>query len=126
MNNCGTPACAFGHYAARADLQDAFRLLNPKIFGHFPQDFQGVATADGTHIEYSELQVREHFDLNGDEVEEIFGGYGCAAARTAIQAADYLEAFVARKWPAPSSPDWKAMALQFTVGDEVRSQEVVS
>lgn len=97
---CGTPACALGHYAARRDLQDAFGLRALST----SRDL--YVTHDGLTTWYDDFDVREHFRLDTydddeeegwSEAEELFGGRGCGGAKTAIEAAEYIEAFVARR-----------------------------
>jgi hypothetical protein len=88
-NHCGTPACAFGHYAARADLQSAFEL-RPKsddlVWQKGGDDFVFVGAA----------AMLEHFDITKAQATELFCEDGCKYALTAIEAAEYIEAFVAR------------------------------
>jgi len=42
--------------------------------------------------------VREHFGLSEEEQQNLFGTLGCGQAETVEEAADYVEAFVIRKW----------------------------
>jgi hypothetical protein len=83
--SCGTPACAFGHYAARPDLQSAFTLEG----GH-PIDFAGHEVFHDSGLS------AHHFGLERRQLCELFDDGGCGGARTAIQAAEYIETFVAR------------------------------
>ena len=85
---CGTPACALGHYAARADLQGAF-IVN-RTFGYMCPTNSELSTCANS---------MEHFDLTEREHFELFGTDGCGQARTTEQAARYIEAFVDRKYP---------------------------
>lgn len=85
---CGTPACALGHYGARRDLQSAFRIdangtLRALRAGE-PFGFQCLPAA------------ATHFDLSKEHVDELFETTGCDGAETAVQAAGYIENFVAR------------------------------
>lgn len=82
-HSCGTPACALGHYAARRDLQDAFILL---------KHGELRATGDAASPFLAEL---EHFDISRAEEEKLFGVWGCNDAQTPLQAAEYIERFVA-------------------------------
>lgn len=103
-NLCGTPACALGHYAARTDLQKVFRLV-VSVY---------VANYDGNRytnpplrlrarprvrdaIGYAHTEVLEHFGINVPAAEELFGSRGCNRAQTAIEAAEYIERFVAER-----------------------------
>jgi hypothetical protein len=87
--HCGTPCCAIGHYAARADLQDLLQL--DRSCG---LERQG----SGATVDASELFA--HFGIGIKEWEELFAHDGCGNAQTAIRAAEYIEAFVARHQPA--------------------------
>lgn len=95
---CNTPACAFGHYAARADLQGAFAL-----------DKDGwPILVNGPAVYYPSPVVLRHFGITGDEAAELFAGPefdddgeavrdgGCGGAKTARAAAEYIEEFVRR------------------------------
>lgn len=86
--NCGTPACALGHYAVRRDLQ--------KIL-HLDRDGAFVFAGLDVCASYTNRQLQEYFQLNEDESEELFSSWGCNRAQTALQAAKYIEAFVERK-----------------------------
>jgi len=96
INDCGTPACAFGHYACRADLQSAYC---PQVI-HFDRGdvWHVVLSGTSTHVSYTGQHVREHFGLDRSEVTELFEGDGCGMANTANEAANYIEQFVARKY----------------------------
>lgn len=94
VNTCGTPACAFGHYAARADLQDEFSInteQNPKRWND-----EGVHDKKtGEQIWYDSDEVLAHFDATEEELKVLFNTRGCGGARTPEQAAEYIERFVA-------------------------------
>lgn len=94
IHSCGTPACAFGHYAWRTDLQQEFA---PKLIGDMWWDV--VFTSNGEHCKYYGPEVREHFGLNHEELDELFEETGCGGAKTSVEAAEYIEAFIARKYP---------------------------
>jgi len=85
-SSCGTPACALGHYAFRRDLQRAFQLNEGEL-----------ATSSGQWIDFGEYKVLEHFGINGSESFDLFSARGCDNAKTAIQAAIYIEKFLDRK-----------------------------
>lgn len=106
MNPCGTPACALGHYAFRQDLQSEFRLGRPE------QDItsSGISYVEGygnaykrqaadQSIDLCHDRVLRHFGLTYSEVIELFDADGCHRAALPGEAADYIETFVARKWP---------------------------
>jgi hypothetical protein len=83
--DCGTPFCAIGHYAARSDLQDSFRLSEDGY----------LETARGAATFYDESVVLDHFGISMDHAERLFGPGGCGHAKTAEEAAQYIERFVA-------------------------------
>jgi hypothetical protein len=96
VNACGTPACAFGHYAARGDLQSEFSIDTEQDPSRWPSDgvyhlIDGLAHP----CSFDMSSVREHFDLSPAAIELLFGGDGCGDAKTAIAAAEYIEHFVA-------------------------------
>lgn len=86
---CGTPACALGNYAARRDLQRTFRIdIEASVLGG------QSAYVDGP---YDDGEAYFGLDPSKSEWEELFGLRGCGEAKTAKQAARYIERFVARK-----------------------------
>ncbi len=100
-SRCRTPACALGHYAFRADLQNKFYLG----FG----EGEGVMS-DGRHCIQSGLAcnsrlIQGHFGINQAEAFRLFNTNGCGNAGNAIAAADYLEKFAREKWPEPRRTD---------------------
>ena len=88
--DCGTPACALGHYAFRTDLQKSFRLdtRGDLVFGR------------STEIDYDSSEILVHFGITRAEAETLFGRQGCNDAQSAAEASVYIREFVARKWPA--------------------------
>lgn len=92
FHDCGTPACAWGHYVARTDLQDEF-TINPGRMGY------AIHRDGATFVTYSADEVLQHFGITQTETCELFSMNGCGLAITALQAATYIERFVARKWP---------------------------
>ena len=92
QNDCGTPACALGHYAHRTDLQ---RLLVPTPYGPSGPSYVFRSIVDG--ISFYDDRVCAHFGITKDEAYELFSmRKGCGAARTTRAAARYIERFVAR------------------------------
>ena len=83
VQHCGTPMCALGHYACRLDLQRTFRIKNRCL------------TVDGDDIGFDSVKVETHFGISGRECEDLFDAIGCDNAQTNIQAAEYIEGFVA-------------------------------
>lgn len=93
VSGCNTPACAWGHYFFRTDLQSEFEPIvedDGEISSYARHKPSGLMC---THMSRSTLN---HFDIDEDEAEELFGGIGCGDAQTAIQAAEYIERFVER------------------------------
>jgi hypothetical protein len=88
VHRCGTPACAFGHYAARTDLQNAFEINRDSSTAY-------VITSRGDVPD--PLEIERHFDLNEDDHIDLLGTEGCRNAKTTTEAADYIEAFIARQ-----------------------------
>ncbi len=86
-NLCGTPACALGHYCAREDLQDAFRW-----HGRAGMTIRSVGEHAGLGVSFA---AREHFGIDENQFQALFGGAGCGGAQTVEQAAEYIERFVA-------------------------------
>jgi len=89
-NECGSPACALGHYAYRRDLQKTF-ILNKK----------GTVTAgnDNCTIFVSGPFVTSHFGINSSEAKELFWPNGCNSAGTdREQVIAYIHDFIIQKW----------------------------
>lgn len=84
---CGTPHCALGHYAARKDLQKTFSLTL----------IRGNLRMQGKIWDWG--RIARYFGITGTEAFELFGSDGCHFAETPIEAAEYIEGFVAHKWP---------------------------
>lgn len=84
-HDCRTPACALGHYAARKDMQ---KILCLDSEGELNFAKTGVWTS------HHNKEVLEHFGLNVTESHRLFSGSGCGYARTAIQAAKFIENFL--------------------------------
>lgn len=89
--SCGTPGCAFGHYASRADLQDAFRVAQKRELGGYAV----IKLSDGKYCPYDHPEVADHFGISKMDLEELFCGAGCGDAKTPREAAEYIERFVA-------------------------------
>ncbi len=89
VRECGSPACALGHYAERTDLQSAFVLKLDPMWGW------DVYTSPGSELSFR--HIMPHFDISEAETEELFGIHGCDDAQSPNAAARYIEAFVARK-----------------------------
>lgn len=85
--DCGTPACALGHYAFRKDLQKIFKLNRS---GYVARTVNGK---DINGIE--DPAVLKHFGITPEQTQLLFNGSsGCGCAETADSAAVYIERFV--------------------------------
>jgi hypothetical protein len=91
IHGCGTPACAFGHYAAREDLQQAFKIA-PRW-----SDAYSIQTSDGSDkdVWWDDESVLEHFGIDRLEADKLFYANGCGNAKTPVEAAEYIERLVA-------------------------------
>lgn len=87
--DCGTPACALGHYAVRHDLQKVFGL---RADGYLKKR---RARTNGLGGGCTAPLVREHFGITESQAYRLFAGNtGCGGATTAIAAAVFIEKFV--------------------------------
>jgi len=107
--SCGTPtpACAVGHYAARADLQDVFQLVPLETDLIAARLAARLAVRDESgewHLIGGGGQALRdaisHFGIDYGEWDTLFDQQGCGNAQTPEAAAEYIERFVAAKWPA--------------------------
>lgn len=89
VNECGTPACALGHYASRRDLQKLLELCKDKW-----RDFGIMYVGEPNDAGIYDPKVLEHFGITENGSTELFGGVGCGDAKTPTEAADYIDAFV--------------------------------
>jgi len=83
---CGSPACALGHYVSRRDLQRKF-LLNCDGHPIWRVGYRDVSV----------FAFERHFGLTPEEHEELFGPEGCNEAKTPKEAADYIANFIKRR-----------------------------
>lgn len=88
VNHCGTPACAFGHYASRNDLQQFCKFDQISIVSFDDED---------SLVDYDDPETCEHFGVTRDESILIFREDGCGRAKTAVEAAEFIENFVATR-----------------------------
>jgi hypothetical protein len=110
---CGTPGCALGTYASRPDLQRVFKVKyatdsqwNEKTQTYLEIQAPYLGYRGGVDVTYRDdvelashldEEALEHFGLELEEAEELFNETGCGNAQTPIEAAKYIEKFVARK-----------------------------
>lgn len=100
VHGCGTPACAAGHYAARPDLHGGCLSFDK---------CHGIVDLDGSSFFAA---APDYFGISADEATELFDSGGCTGLDqddwselgdddrpkvTNVEAAEYFEAFVARK-----------------------------
>jgi hypothetical protein len=100
VHACGTPACALGHYGARQDLQNVYRVIRSCRFGNDQRDMVAYdleAARRGAYRPDVDEVAYEHFELDYRQYTELFACDGCGGAQTPEQAADYIERFVARR-----------------------------
>lgn len=83
---CGTPACALGHYASRADLQKEFVIVGHSVL-FADESRRGIA-------HYDSEEVMEHFGLSLNQASLLFNSQGCGGAKTVEEAAQFIEDFV--------------------------------
>ena len=87
---CGSPACALGHYASRTDLQEAFVLTSTEV---------EPAVVDTNHRSFFGFTA-EHFDITKQEALDLFRSDGCGQVGinsvTAKEAIEYIEDFISR------------------------------
>jgi hypothetical protein len=95
---CGTPACAFGHYAGAHP--EKFKIFRPRWGTSQYFITRRHSEGFGNNDEAYEL-AREEFCLDEDEANELFNGYGCGGAQTSKDAAKYIRFFIARECPVP-------------------------
>lgn len=91
---CGTPGCVLGHYAARADLQDEFKLVGSDIFlrdAVVPENFW---ERGGNGLTYNADVICDHFQISSNQACQLFSTAGCEYAQTPWEAANYIERFV--------------------------------
>jgi len=88
FNECGTPACALGHYATRTDLQEAFH--------QGPIEDRWVYLAGTTEFltDYYCAPVQYHFGITKVQARMLFSGGGCGGANTELEAVKYIKWFV--------------------------------
>lgn len=96
---CGTPACALGHYAARRDLQ---KLLKIGYGMTYPDTIQPrMAYADEGEsrpgASFLDNALQEHFGITEQESYSLFGVNGCGHAKSVVEAAQFIEKFVAAR-----------------------------
>lgn len=86
--SCGTPCCAFGHYAHRQDLQCTFHLTEDGQIGF-----------DHTTIQWDNEIVAIHFGISRDEACKLFAAQGCNDAQSPEEAIAFIKKFINEKWP---------------------------
>lgn len=92
-SDCGTPACALGHYAVRTDLQDIFQLVRSNNVGSLLTIIKTGLIHHDNGIDEDNI-VRSHFAISYSDGCRLFSFYGCNRAKTPIEAATFIENFV--------------------------------
>lgn len=120
IHPCGTPACVWGHYVARTDLQSDF-VADLRCSA---QARLVTGPSAGWGLSYNDEKVCKHFGLRVNDVERLFAAPhdectcdraadywyddddhegdclwhgGCGGATTPEDAAAYIRAFVAKR-----------------------------
>lgn len=94
---CGTPGCALGTYASRGDLQRILRVVMFTREDGKKSPAMVLASKPKELADFSDNEVLDHFGITDAESRELFNYDGCGSAETPIEAATYIEEFVARK-----------------------------
>ena len=90
---CGTPACAFGHWAAAHPDRFTTTPCGPVSLREGP-DREPLSF---TMLGFNSLRLAAlEFDLTYEQASELFSADGCGDATTHQQAAWYIRNFVAR------------------------------
>lgn len=92
---CGTPMCALGHYAAREDLQDAFKI-DPETGITY---VVGVSRDDLMLAANIFEVAQKHFGISVRETDRLFSSAGCGGATSKTAAARFIRDFAEKKWP---------------------------
>src|SRR5262245_31017735 len=77
-HECGTPACALGHWACANPDRWIMKSYTCFMRGSYSP----------------RTDAMNEFALNMSEYDELFSSYGCGRAKTAKAAADYIREFV--------------------------------
>lgn len=133
---CGTPACVFGNFVARTDLQKEFvpvtkttsRDCSPEMRLRLRRSpemdlranarlFNGEWARLGTaKVETELLEARcRYFGITRGEDAELFGGEGCGDAKTPDEAVSYIKAFVVAR----TQVGWNALRPSHQILDKV-------
>lgn len=81
------PSCAFAHYAARSDLQSAWRL-----------DLEIGPVPNGPYSRTINVELwRAHFGITVEQLIELFGGRQYSILSTPEEVALHIEAFIERE-----------------------------
>ncbi len=92
---CGTPACVFGNFAARTDLQ---KFIKIKVVTFAEDDLSTeieiINSRTGREIWIDNEDVEDYFGLNENECRMLFSTDGCGNAKTPQDAVKYLKTFL--------------------------------
>lgn len=101
FNECGTPACALGHYsAAHPEYRYiAYHTGNPA----YVRDIRVNGLPTFLTLDFVPngfLNLLNHFNISYDEFICIFGCSGCNNAQTGKEAAEFIRNFIATRFQA--------------------------
>lgn len=88
VHPCGTPACVLGNYAADPDTPFEVRRNEP---------WHIYSRARSVPVVYDAHEICEHFAISHEDARALFSSTGCDYAQMPDQAADFIEAFVAKR-----------------------------
>lgn len=95
LHDCGTPACAFGHWAINNPSK--YMLKAKWNFDRSARGDVDLYLASNCQTFSFEAEARRDFKLSMEEADELFGSDGCNKARNGKAAAAYIRAFVRRR-----------------------------
>lgn len=99
---CGSPGCVLGHYAERTDMQKLMhihRTAGEWAVSAYYMSYNILPADFGKRADYADVEIRRHFGITREEASELFSEVGCNSAKTPLQAAKYIEKFLAdRDW----------------------------
>jgi len=91
-NACGTPACVLGHYVTKYPRRSLVWQNDDLSTTH--RDNMSYIVGRDSRLGYSRT-VQKEFGLDTeDQVDELFGAWGCNNAQTRGEAIKYLKGFI--------------------------------
>lgn len=121
--DCGTPGCALGwigHFAdCRSEKDGGLRSISLVSLTPYERGTDVIKHLGYEHPLLGDVTT----DVFYDRMLELAGGYEWK--RDAAVCARALRLY-AEKYHKPKAPDWNAIAAKWTIGDDVRSQEIAA